>query len=68
MRAVKLSLLSLRPTPGAVVLSAEKQRRRVATVPLTIPNEDEGGPGLSLLETGDIDTMAGRGLGNSSRP
>jgi len=24
---------------------------------VTIPNEDEGGPGLSLLETGDIDTM-----------
>ena len=30
---------------------------RVATVPVTIPNEDEGGPGLLLLETGDIDTM-----------
>ena len=27
--------------------------RRVASVPMTIPNEDEDAPGLSLLETGD---------------
>ena len=26
---------------------------RVATVPVTIPNEDDGAPGLSLLETGE---------------
>src|SRR5271157_3867341 len=34
------------------------QRRRVAPVPVTFPDHNEGGPGPSLSGTGDIDPVA----------